>query len=47
MQARTPLCLEYTRVHDLMGRPNIEDGLARVSAPRSARKRVCGMIHFF
>jgi len=43
MQARTPLCLEYTGARDLMGRPVIEDGLARVSAPRSACKIVRGM----
>jgi len=43
MQARTPLSLEYTGARDLMGHPVIEDGLARVSAPRSARKRVRGM----
>jgi len=43
VQARTPLCLEYTRARDLMGRPVIEDGLARVSAPRSARKHVRGI----
>jgi len=43
MQARTPLCLEYTGARDLIGRPVIEDGLARVSAPRSARKRVRDM----
>ena len=28
LQARTPLCLEYTGALDLMGRPVIEDGLA-------------------
>ena len=43
MQARTPLCLKYTGARDLMGRPVIEDGLARVSASRSVRKRVRGM----
>jgi len=43
IQARAPLCLEYTGARDLVGCPVIEDGLARVSALRSARKRVCGM----
>ena len=43
MQARTPLCLEYTGARDLMGRPIIEDGLARVSTPRSMHKRVRDM----
>jgi len=43
MQTCTPLCLEYTRARDLMGRPVIEDGLARVSAPRSARNHVRGI----
>jgi len=43
MQARTQLCLDYTRAHDLMGRPVIEDDLAQVSAPRSKRKHVCGI----
>ena len=36
MQARTPLCLEYTGACDLMGRPVIKDGLSRVCAPHSA-----------
>ena len=43
MQARTPLCLEYTRARDLGGQPVIADGLARVSVPRSARKHVRGV----